>query len=116
MNEYQKILSEYNDNPLLNNKSKREFVSKNYDYIPSQKPNINTENNNINNNMLNNMNYNNIGNNINDNYGINKENYERNTFNNIFTGNNFNNIILKGKILMIVLGIIITLSLIMIWK
>lgn len=76
MNEYQKILSEYNDNPLLNNKSKREFVSKNYDYILSQKPNINTENNNINKNILNNMNYNNIGNNINDNYGINKENME----------------------------------------
>ena len=66
------MLSEYNGNPLLNNKNKREVISKNYDYTPSQKQNINTENN----NMFNNMNYNNIGNNINDNYGINKENIE----------------------------------------
>ena len=72
MNEYQKMLSEYNGNPLLNNKNKREVISKNYDYTPSQKQNINTENN----NMFNKMNYNNIGNNINDNYGINKENME----------------------------------------
>ena len=72
MNEYQKMLSEYNGNPLLNNKNKREVISKNYDYTPSQKQNINTENN----NMFNNMNYNKIGNNINDNYGINKENME----------------------------------------
>ena len=76
MNEYQKMLSEYNGNPLLNDKNKREVFSKNYDYTPIQKQNINTENNNINNNMFNNMNYNNIGNNINDNYGINKENME----------------------------------------
>jgi hypothetical protein len=66
------MLSEYNGNPLLNNKNKREVISKNYDYTPSQKQNINTENN----NMFNNMNYNKIGNNINDNYGINKENME----------------------------------------
>ena len=76
MNEYQKMLSEYNGNPLLNNKNKREVFSKNYDYTPIQKQNIYTENNNINNNMFNHMNYNNIGNNINDNYGINKENME----------------------------------------
>jgi hypothetical protein len=30
------MLSEYNGNPLLNNKNKREVISKNYDYTSSQ--------------------------------------------------------------------------------
>ena len=49
MNEYQKMLSEYHGNPLLNNSRKREVVSKNYGYTPNQRQNENNKDINMNN-------------------------------------------------------------------
>ena len=80
MNEYQKMLSEHNGNPLLNNTRKREVVSKNYGYTPSQRPNNNMNNNNMGNNNMNNMN-----------------NISRNNMNNNFMNNNNMNNMMMNK-------------------